>query len=239
MLSLILPLACFGAHPLVSDDAGVQGASNWQLELNADRSVERYSHDKELIANYTLTYGLGEALDLALNLPWQRKETGDAQAIGRGLGDISVFMKWRLYEHVAFALALKPLLAFPSDDADKGLGSDRTQSGLARVASWGDDRFMLLANLSNLYANHRDGARKKIFGASTAVLIELLPGLRFAAELSTQGNPDLSSGKYPALANFGLIYSPNQRIDLDLGYRRGRNKAEVQYAAGAGLTLRW
>lgn len=238
--ALLLPIAAFAAHPLATEDTGVQGQNNWQLELNTDRAVERETKFKSLALNATLTYGVADAIDLGVNLPWLHNQTSnEPREYQRGVGDATAFIKWRLYEADKLSLALKPVIYFATGDANKGLGNDRIRPGVTSVASWGDDKLSLSGNLGYTYNDNKVGDRKGIWSTSAAVIASLSANLRGVAEISTYTNSDADSHKRPAFANIGLIYSPNDKLDLDLGYKRGLNKAECQHSVGAGVTVRW
>ena len=235
-----LPMAAFAAHPLVTDDTGVQGHGNWQAELNSDRSVERDTNFTTLAANLTLTYGLTDALDVGFNIPWQRNQVGDEpREYEKGAGDVSVFMKWHLYEEGKLGFAVKPVLYLPTGDSDKGLGTDRTNVGVIGVTTWGDEALSLSANIGYTYNDNKLGDRKHIWLASAAAVMGLVDKLRGTVEIGTYTNSDVASHKAPAFANAGLIYSPTDKLDFDVGYKRGLNDAECRHSFGAGITVRW
>jgi hypothetical protein len=239
-VTCLLPAAAFAAHPLTTEDTGVQGHNNWQFELNSDRSVERDTKYSSLSVNATLTYGLTDTIDVAFNGPWQRNQIDDApKAFQRGLGDASVFMKWRVYEQGKLSFAVKPILYLPTGDSDKGLGNDRTRPGVIGVTTWGDDALSLSANVGYTSNDNKVGDRKDIWNASGSVLVSLVDKLRGAVELGAYTNSDTTSNKNPTFANVGLIYSPIDKLDLDIGYKRGLNDAECQHSFGAGVTVRW
>jgi hypothetical protein len=240
LLPCAFPLSAFAAHPLSSEDTGVQGAGNWQLEFNSDRVRQRDTHNSDIAVNATLTRGLSDSLDLAINGAWLRLQSGDdPRETQRGWGDSAIFLKWRAWEAGKYSFALKPQLNIPTGDHAKGIGSDRYQPSLTSVGAWGDDQLMVLANLGYQYADNADGQRKDIWSVSTAVQFWVTEKLRLVSELGTYTNYDPTSKKYPAFANVGLIYSPTDKLDLDIGYRHGLNRAEALYQFGGGVTVRW
>jgi len=237
LLACSSPMA-YAAHPLTSEDTGTQGNNNWQLEVNADRAVERDSHNANISANATLTRGFGDTIDMGVNLPWQRLQSGDdPRTTQQGLGDTSVFLKWRVYEQEKLSFALKPTVTIPTGNSDKGLGTDRSQMGINSVASWGDATLTVLANTGYTYADNKTGDHKDILNASTAALFGVAKHFRVLGELGT--NSSMDSAKWPAFVNTGVIYSPTDMLDLDIGYRHGLNKAADLYSFGAGITVRW
>lgn len=239
-LGFLPPAVAFAAHPLATEDTGVQGKGNWQFELNTDRAVERNTYFTGHSVNAALTYGVSDGLDLAFNVLWQRNQVGDAppEFLG-GTGDASVFMKWRAYEDGKLSLAVKPMLSLPTGNFDKGLGSDRLRPSVIGIATWGDEKLSLSANLGYTYNNNKAGERKNIWNTSVAVMAGLGDKLKGVAEVGTYTNSDPASNTAPAFANVGLIYSPTSKLDFDIGYKRGLNDAECHHSVGAGVTVRW
>jgi hypothetical protein len=236
----VVSLSALAAHPLVTEDTGVQGYGNQQFELNTDRSVAHETKFSSLSVNATYTLGVSDTLDVAYNGPWLRNQVGNSpREFQRGLGDASIFMKWRAYEDGAFSVALKPIVYFPIGDHDKGLGADRVRAGVTGVTSWSGEGYNVLANLGYTDNNNKDGDRKSIWNTSAALVVGLSDKVRGAVEAGTYTNSDATSKKYPAFANLGLIYSPTEKFDLDVGYKQGLNDAEVKRSFGAGMTVRW
>jgi hypothetical protein len=238
--TLLASPATFGAHPLITEDTGVQGKGCWQFELNTDRAVERGTKLASHVANATLTYGVSDTLDLAGNLPWRHDEISDDPSEFReGAGDATLFVKWRFYEKDNLSLALKPIVSLPSGDSDNGLGGGRVRAGVVGIATRGDDDLSLSGNVGYSYNNNSAGERRDIWSASGSLTFGLSEKVHAAIELGAYTNSDPSEAKYPAFVNFGLIYSPSDTVDLDLGYLRGLNDAESLYSFGGGATFRW
>ncbi|MCX5824280.1 MAG: hypothetical protein NTY86_12455 [Deltaproteobacteria bacterium] len=74
---LLVPAVAWGAHPLITDDAGTQGKGKFQVEVSG-----QYDSDKETVNGVsaestgaqvatTLSYGFIENADLVLSLPYQ------------------------------------------------------------------------------------------------------------------------------------------------------------------------
>ena len=238
--ALLISPAAFGAHPLITEDAGVQGRGKWQFELNTDHAVERGSRLAGHAVNAALTYGLSESVDLSANLPWQHDEVNDnPREVAEGVGDTTLNLKWRYYERDTLALALKPILSQPSGDSGNGLGSGRVSAALVGIATWSVDSLSVSGNLGYAYNNNDAGDRKDIWSLSGAVLYGLTDKLQVAFEMGGYSNSDPNAAKYPVFANIGLIYSPTPNLDWDIGYLRGLNDAEALYSLGVGMTWRW
>lgn len=233
----LFPLAAAAGHPLTTDDPEVQGANRWQFELNSDRSMGRDALSRQAV-NAALTLGISDQLDLAFTAPWLRAQTGSApRRFTEGGGDASLSLKWRLPQSDSLSLALKPVLILPT--AGSGLGNGRFNAGLTAIASRRFERVTLLGNATYQSNDNRIGDRKGLWSLSGALLVAVSGSLRTTVEAGSYRSSDSSSGKNPAFANAGLIWSPSDRMDLDLGYRRGLNGAESLRSFGTGLTLHW
>lgn len=240
VLPWLLPAGAWAAHPLTTEDTGTQGDGNWQLEINLDRARARETNHSSLTANATLTRGLGNNIDIGLNLPWlQLQSSDDPRQTDRGPGDVSVFLKWRLYDQGQTSLALKPVLNIPTGDADKGLGADRSQAGITGIAQWAGETLSLFANAGYLYADNTAGERKDILSTSAGASWKFAERFQLVGEVGASTNSDPDAATWPVSANAGLIYSPTDRLDLDVGYRHGLNRPADLYSYGAGITLRW
>ena len=245
-MSLLLPASVFAAHPLTTEDTGVQGLHNWQFELNTDRVTERETRIRNWSANATLAYGLSDALDLAFNAVWLRNQLSGCVTSSvmtptnfTCVGDASVFLKWRIHEEGKLSFVVKPVLILPTGNSDKGLGGGRTRAGLIGVTTWGDDKLNVSANLGYTWNDNKAGERRDLWNTSAALMLRLADKLRGTVEAGVYSNSDPTSRKNPAYANVGLIYSPTDKLDFDIGYKRGLSDAESLYSLGVGVTVRW
>ena len=205
----------FAIHPLITDDADTLGQGNAQLEVN-----DEYDHDEEAGVSAkvfelasTLTYGLIERADLAVEL------------------------KWKFYNRSNLGLALKPGFTLPTGDEDKGLGTGKAGYGAFLIGSLDLAPFMAHANLGYLRNENETGDRKDIWHASLASEYAVNEKLTTVANLGLETNPDRLSDTPPVFLLGGLIYSINDKISLDGGLKFGLNKPEVDYAILAGMTL--
>lgn len=239
-IACLLPAFSHAAHPLVTDDTGTQGTGGVQLELNVDAARDRSggTTERNRVANATLTYGLAEDLDVALNLPHQRVAVTGTPA-ERGTGDIALGLKWRFLDHDGFTLGLKPQMLLATGDEQRGLGNGKPTYSANLLAAWEADAVTLLANAGYTYNNNTVGARKNLWNLSAAALYRFSPQFQGVFDLGTYRNADPSDNRNPAFAILGMIYSPTKSVDLDIGFRKGLNKAEADKTIGAGVTLRW
>ena len=132
---MLVPAVVWGAHPLITDDAGTQGKGKFQVEVSG-----QYDSDKETVNGVsvestggqvatTLSYGFIDNADIVLSLPYQWgkvKEDGVAVYDERGISDTTVEVKWRFFEKDGLSLALKPGVRIPTGNEEKGLGAGRT-----------------------------------------------------------------------------------------------------------------
>jgi len=238
--ALAAPSICFAAHPLATDDTGTQGSSGMQFELSVDAS----RHDdagmrfRNRAAAATLTYGVTDTLDVAVGLPHQRAAATGTPA-EKGWGDAGIAMKWRFMEAGGFSLGLKPQVTFATGDEQRGLGNGKRGFGLHLLGAFDAGRYELLANIGFTNNKNTIGATEKLWNASAAILWKLAPQVKGVFDVGAYRNPDPAGNRHPAFAIAGLIYSPSETLDLDVGIRKGLNKAEANYTGGAGITIRW
>ena len=238
-LCLMLSTAAFAGHPLVTEDTAVQGANNVQFELSVDRAVDRSSRLTSQSVNATFTYGVSDALDLAISAPWLRNQLSENPGtFQRGVGDASIFVKWRNYQDGKLSLALKPILTLPTGDSAKGLGNDRLYPGMTGVLGWGGDRVSLSANIGYTFNDNKVGDRKDIWSSSLFAVTVLANRLSGVAELGTYSNSNAASHKNPVFVTVGLVFHPSDKLDLDIGYRNLQLDSRHQYSIGAGIAVR-
>ncbi|OWW19809.1 transporter [Noviherbaspirillum denitrificans] len=223
------------AHPLVTDDTGTQGRGNHQLELNTDRMRDAGVSSQS--AAITYTYGLRDALDAFVTLP-------AATTSPSGLGDVAAGFKWRFSESAGTTFGLKPELFFATGNENRGLGSGRAHAGLTLLASHQAGEWTLLGNAGlavNRYAlpvDH-DQNRRYVWRLSAAAIREVAEGWKALVDSGVARNTARSERTHPAFILLGMIYSPSEKLDLDIGWKAGLNSAETHRQVGAGVTVRF
>ncbi|WP_353190181.1 transporter [Pandoraea pnomenusa] len=237
-LALACPLSAFAAHPLVTDDTGTQGDANWQFETNGEVTSKQQDTGRQTLWNSTLTRGVGETVDLYVNVPYTHLQSRGDTA-GNGIGDVETGVKWRMYDNGALSLGLKPYFTFPSGNDQRGLGTGRVNAGAALLAQYVVDDWTFLVNAGAAYQGNTQGQRQALWKASAAVLYRVLPTTQLILDIGTSQNPDFSQRTNPAFMIVGAIYSPKSWLDLDVGYRRGLNPQTYSDSWMAGATVRW
>jgi len=236
----MMPALCFAAHPLMTDDTGLLGAGGMQLEWSADVSHrhEDASFTEARIASATLTYGISNSIDLALTVPSLRVRA-DADTPQHGMGDTALELKWTYWDKDGLSLALKPLLYLPTGSAVRGLGNGKSGFGINLLATLEEQALTILTNAGYTQNRNTVGARRHLWNASVALLWKAEPGTKLLLDLGGYRNTDPHSTRHPAFAATGIIFSPSDKLDLDIGLKKGLNKAESSRTVGTGLTLRW
>jgi len=187
----------------------------------------------------TFSYGLAENIDIVLGLPYEKTKVKEDDVTVHDeddLADVALEAKWRVLEKDGFALALKPGLSFPTGNDKKGLGTGRMTYGMVFIATKELEPFAFHLNAGYKRNENRTDERKDIWGADLAGEVKPLKPVDNAGIVT---NTDRGSSTAPAFALVGLIYSITENIDIDLGYKRGLNKAEADNTYIGGLTVKF
>ncbi len=252
-VTIVMAETAFAGHPLITDDAGTQGKGKFQIEINSefsrdeetDNEVTTQEDGGELAA--TISYGVTDTIDIVLGLPylWSRlEEDSDVTSDEEGIGDMPLEVKWRFYEKEGSSFALKPGIAFPAGDEEKGLGSGRASYSLIFIATEEIGAWAFHLNLGYLRNEYkieedRDANRKNIWHVSFASTVAVARDLQIVTNIGTERNPDRESNTHPAFALGGAIYSIAENFDIDLGIKAGLNKPETDAAFLAGMSMRF
>lgn len=260
VFALVSP-AGHAAHPYITDDTGTQGARNWQVELQGEHNRHDRSADpgdgtvrqvrRITVFNPVLTYGILDNLDVALGLNRVRESIREDGAIvqsANGMSDSTVELKWRPYEAGGLSLGLKPGVVLPTGDENRGLGSGKLSWGVNSMLTYETKPWVWLVNVAysenrfkrpeDANANHRH-----LWRLSVGIAYYLHDQVRLVGEGGVRTNPARDDpflpGRNGNFAMLGLIYSPSEKIDFDIGIRRSASRAELDMAILLGATLRW
>lgn len=231
------------AHPLLTEDTGIQGAGNTQLEFTYDQSTTRNAGTmtRAQSLNVVFSHGLADTLDLIVGLPYERiAERGAASTRVKGYADMEIAAKWRFYEDGPLSIALRPGLGLPTGNEDRGLGSGHSAPSLFAVMTHATDPWVFHLHLGYTRNFHDGpGQRNHIYHASVAAEYSVSESLRLVADASTESNPDLAGHPNVGSLVLGLVYSMTPDFDLDLGYRHGLTEPAADRTWLAGLALRF
>lgn len=260
-LCVVWAAPLYAAHPYLTDDTGTQGSGHWQLELMLEHQRNPNTADtgdatvrqlrKVTLFSPVLTYGLRDDLDVALGLNYLRQRTiddGTVTQTAEGTGDSTLELKWRFYEQNGLSLGLKPGLVLPTGDETRGLGTGKVSWGVNFILTRELEPWTFLANLSYAKTRYRlpadaEANHTHLWRASAGFGYALRDDLQLVGEAGLRTNSakddPFMPGQKGHFAMLGLVYSPADNVDLDLGVRKRVNRAEFDTAILLGATFRW
>jgi len=238
------PAAALGAHPLLTEDTGTQGAGHVKLELTRDLSrtkdTSTYTRDQHI--NAVLSIGLTDTLYAIVALPHERQtdRLAATDATLRGFSDMELAAKWRFYDEGALSFALRPGLGVPTGDDDKGLGAGHATPSLFAVMTYAGEPWTFHVHLGYT-RNIHDGAdeRNHIYHASLAAEYALGESLRLVGDASMESSAGRSDHPNTGSMVLGLVYSATPSLDIDFGYRKGLTNPAADSAWLTGLAIRF
>jgi len=240
---IMISKAVFAAHPLITDDTGVQGKGNWQLESYLEIGIDKEDGEeyKTTLYNNVFTFGLTDSSDLVFSIPyiWEKNDLLTGSYKTDGFSDLTFEVKKRFYENNGFSLALKPGIIIPTGDENKGLGSGKLGYTLYLILSKEYKKLNFHINTGYTRNENKVDEQKNIYSFSIAVMYEIFKKVNIVADLGRATNTNKSDSKDPIFGIIGFICSPNENLDLDVGIKLGLNSVEVDLTYMAGLTFRW
>ena len=258
---LLPPALAWAAPPFITDDTGTQGKGNWQLELQYEYDRNDATGDagagpvnqvsKSSTFSPVVTYGVLESVDIAVGLNYLKErvtENGAVTESPSGMGDSTIEVKWRFYEARGVSFAIKPSVLLATGDENKGLGNGKTSWGVNFISTYDAKPWQINGNVAYSHARYKlaqDDAENQsdLWRVSGGVAYSARDDLRLVGEAGVRTNPAKDDPFLPGhtgrFAMLGLIYSPDDKIDLAVGYRKGLNDAEPDWALLLGATFRW
>lgn len=235
----------FGLHPLVTEDTGVQGRGNAELEFSMEYAREAEDGQAQTASSATMTiaYGLTNNMDLIVGIPYQniRTKTEEETSSEDGMADMVMELKWKFYEKDGLSFALKPSVTLPSGSKRKGLGSGRAAYGLYFITT--KEMEPVTVHFNAMYKRNENSREPKdrvdLWHISLASEIALAKQIRLVTNIGMDKNSSATSNVNPAFALGGLVYSFSKDLDIDIGYKHGLNKSATDYSILAGLTWRF
>jgi hypothetical protein len=254
---LIILLSSIGdaiaAHPLITDDTGTQGKGKFQIEINGLIGIDKdiqvdesgtpvtvKSQENEIMTS--ITYGIIDPVDLILSFPYQWKNSEiDSSTIlnEKGISDISIEVKWRFFEKEHFSIALKPGITLPTGDTDKYLGTGRMTCSVFFITSTEIDPLDFHLNLGYIRNENKLDQREDIWHASLASEWKVFKVLKVVTNMGVEQNTDKTSSVERAFILGGIIYSPIENLDIDVGIKTGITSSETDYMFLGGITFRF
>jgi len=155
------------------------------------------------------------------------------------LADLSLEVKWRMFEREGFSLALKPGLTLPTGDEDRGLGTGRVAGYVYLISSKEISPWVFHLNLGYIRNENKIDERYDLWHASLAASYELLKSLKLVGDIGMEDNPDHCSSVDPAYLLGGLIYSPLESFNIGFAVKGGLMDAEADLSVRGGITWRF
>lgn len=244
--ALLTALAVSGAgayHPLVTDDTGTQGKGGFQFEHFADFHHERESgvRSDTFIGLAQVSAGIGRPVDLVVAGTYVRSATNDNGTTARecGAGDVLVEVKWRALEWGGASVALKPSVYLPSADDGRGLGPGRARPSLFLIGTRKNEKGEFHANAAYTRNENKAGERKDIWRASASAGIKVASWLKVVYDIVVSRNPDAGSKLLVTSVIGGVVFSPCEHFDLDVGVEKGITKPATDLGILTGVTWRF
>jgi hypothetical protein len=247
IILLVAPAVTWAALPLITDDTGTQGKGKFQVEASGawstQQTTENVQERREInsIADFTLTAGISEAVDLAVDVPyiWSNINAEDHITKNEGFADLIVAAKWRFYSKKKVSIAIKPGILLPTGNEDKGLGTGNVGYLVTLISTVQLEPWEFDLNLAYYDLENRVDERNNIWFTSLAAHFKIAEAWAIVGEAGASRNAEKDDGTDPAFAQIGLIYSPKEFLDLSAGLLMGLNSAEVDEAIRLGLTVRF
>lgn len=235
--------AALALHPLITEDASTQGAGNFQVELNAERTddAEGGTRTRARQLGALLSVGLTDTLDLIVSQPRVRitTTTAEASSHAEGAGDVAVDLKWRFYEKGSTSFAFKPGFTVPTGDPAAALGNGDATYALFLVGSFEQPAWTLHTHAGYKANRNRLGQPVDVVHLSAAAVVQASTRVKLAADVALDTDFGLSLRHQSAWLVLGAICSVTKNVDLDLGVKLGLNRVAPDAAALVGVTMRW
>ncbi|MCE5193914.1 MAG: transporter [Nitrospiraceae bacterium] len=233
----------FALYPLVTDDTGVQGKGNTQVEFCSEYSKKEEDgvKEKSFALSTTIAYGLNNSMDLIIGVPFQniRTKTSDSVSSEDGLLDILLELKWKFHDKDGLSFALKPSITLPSGDKKRGLGNGRATYGIYFITTKEIDPLAFHFNLQYKKNENKTDSKLDIWNASIGSEYRATEKLKFCADAGVSTNESKDSTKAVSYVLGGLIYSILKDMDIETGYKHGLTKPADDRAFLAGITYRF
>ncbi|MEW6087923.1 MAG: transporter [bacterium] len=244
IIVLLWAKLAFAAHPLITDDTGIQGKGNLQIEINSEFSSDKEETVEEtgIEAGIGLCYGISDKTDIVLGFPYQWnkvKEDGVITSDENGISDMSLEVKHAFYEKDGLSFALKPGISFPTGNDKKGLGAGKSIYSFFFITTKEMESGAFHLNMGYVRNENKADEEENIWHASLASEIEAMQSLKVVGNIGIEKNADKTKDSNPAFILGGLIYSLKENFDVDFGVKFGLNSTETDNSILAGITLRY
>jgi len=234
VLGVGVPDLGFAGRPLITEDAETIAKGSTKIEMAFDYARED-NGDKEYFPFLQVAYGLADRLEIALGMPYiflDPKEGGKVD----GIGDLYAYLKFRVWGEGDLypALALKPIVKIPIADEKKGLGSGKTDFGLAAAFSKSFRRLNLNFDATYIAFGEKNVIDQLALGLSGE--LEVAKGFNLVSEIRCRNNFNSNRKDDPVALLAGFQVDALGAV-FDAGVAFGLNTAAPDYFLTAGVTL--
>jgi len=233
-ICLLYPL--YAGHPLITDDTGTLGKGHFQLELTPE--IHNQTDEQCTDIPFALTYGLSDYFDIICGIQYQHHtQINPDKYIVAGFSDFSLEIKWVLLQKEKYSIAMKPGLSLPVGDHNSGLGAGKTGYSMSMITTYQFKEFMIHFNGGYLRNENRCNDRVNLWHISAGMEIPISSKLSAVMDTGVNKNSSKTANYNPAFSIFGLVYSIEEIIDLDLGIKHSFTANKTDLVVLAGITL--
>jgi outer membrane protein OmpA-like peptidoglycan-associated protein len=217
------------------------GAFYESSNLDLSGSANGQSETDQGTAPASLTLGLGEAFEVSLSAPWSKMDLKKGSTKESGSGDGVARLKWNFLTSETHAIRLSAIASttLPLGDKDKGLGSGKSNPGLALAldkeygsVTWHADLGYLKRQEDNTDNQLFYGAGLEYMPIENVSLIAEISGYSWSTQVP--GRDDSSK------VMFGGRYYVGDWLSLTLGYGSwggGYGASSPNYMYMGGVTV--
>jgi hypothetical protein len=236
---LLFSLGAFAAHPLITDDTGVQGKGKFEVEVNGEWGREK---NPDVVNSgevaVAISCGLADRLDLGIGVPFVMENAQGSDTV-HGVSDVGLELKWNFYEVEMFSFALKPGMSLPSGDESRGFGTGKIGYSTFFITTMTWESLAMHFNAGYARNENKADELENIWHFSLAAEYSIMDSFRLVVNSGAERNADRGDDTPPAFVLAGIIWSPAEWIDLDLGYKVGMTDPETDHSIMMGVTARW
>ncbi|HET6537836.1 MAG TPA: transporter [Sphingopyxis sp.] len=215
------------------------GVVDWTKDRQADTRTDTIA-----TADMLLRYGVSSSLEVQLGwtaMGFVRTRTVGLKTHSSGSGDVSLALRQNLQnpDGSGLSMALMPFITLPIGGDTIGAGD--WSGGLLLPISYelpADFQLGLTGRIEA--AVDADGkGRHSSYGAIIGLEIPMHPAIGITTELSVQRDDDPSGAITEMLAGLSLAWSPNDRMQIDIGTNWGLNRHSPDAQIYLGVARRF
>lgn len=226
-------------HPLGTEDAGVQGKGNAEVEINYERShAAGGARDTSLGNTYTL--GVMEKMDLGVSFSYLFSRPAGDTPSARGMGDTEVSLKTSFHDGGGWVptVGIKAGVVLPTADHEKGLGPGRPAATLTTIADWETGPFLVHLNIRGILPGRPIGEtdRDDFIVVGMAAEWELRGGTAVVGEYSWEKNVGAGGSAASEILG-GLVEKVSKNVAISAAVRWGTTEASSNVTYLAGVTI--